>query len=105
MLSTEDAVREHIRAVLAGEMEAIIDGYADDAVLLMGADPLVGKAAIRALFESIPEGGAPGVSVDQIVSRQDYALVTYRGPGMRGGDTFVVRDGKILMQSAHIVAE
>lgn len=104
MPSPEDVVDHHIQAVLANDIDAVVDDYADDAVMLAIPKPIVGKDAIRALFASFPPGALPTeVSIDGMTSHGEYVYVEYHHPGGRGGDTFQVRDGKIVMQSAHIV--
>lgn len=104
MPSPEDVVKHHIDAVLANDLDAIADDYADDAVLLHIPDSIVGKDAIRALFSSFPPGALPTeVSIDGMACHGDYVYVEYHHAGGRGGDTFQIRDGKIVMQSAHMV--
>ena len=104
MMNAVEAVNEHIRALLARDMEALVDGYADDAVILVGTKAIAGKPAIRGMFGNLPEAGVlADVTVDPFVSHGDHVFVTYRRPGQEGGDTFTVRNGKITMQSVHIV--
>lgn len=105
MLSTEQAVREHIHALAAMDVTAIVNGYADDAVILsVSSPPLVGIKAIREVFSNLPAQIPPGFEFDFSLCHGPYIAVTYRTAAMDGCDTFVVRDGKILMQSIHIVA-
>jgi ketosteroid isomerase-like protein len=104
MPSNDEVVNEHIRAVVAHDWDAAVDGYADGAVVLAGPSPIVGKDAIRAMFASIPQDALPSdVSIDHIVSHGEYSYVKYEHHGMQGGDSFHIRDGKIVMQSAHLV--
>lgn len=103
VLTTEEAVREHIRALRAEEWEAVVDGYADDAVILIAPDPVVGKAAIHALFTGLPAGAGSGeVVIDHFLVEGEHALVVYRHAPQKGADSFVVRDGKIVMQSVYL---
>lgn len=106
MMTTEEAVREHLRAMVERDLDAFLDGYADDAVILAGPEPVVGKAAIGGLFEmalaTLPADMKPP---DDIVFHGEYAFVRYQIAGMRGADTFRVHDGKITMQTAHIVVD
>ena len=105
MASPEDVVNHHVAAILAGDIDGVVDDYADDAVMLHVPDSIVGKDAIRALFESFPPGALPTeVTIDGIATHGEYVYLEYHHRGGRGGDTFQVRDGKIVMQSAHIVA-
>ena len=101
----EDAVNEHAQALLDHDIEALIDGYADDAVFFTGKpEPLVGKDAIAAMFRGVPEEALPTeVHFDILTSHGDYVFVNHHNAQMRGGDCFQIRDGKIVMQFAYVV--
>lgn len=99
----EEFLARRQAAILAHDVDSVIDSYADDAVVFLGPEPVIGKDAIRALFESIPRGTLSSEGgVDLIVSNGEYAFMTYHFAGMRGADTFHIRDHKIVMQSAHV---
>lgn len=101
--STEDAINEHMRAVREHDLDAFTDGYADDAVIIAGPEPIVGKQAIHAMFASVMDSMPTETALDSIVVEGEYAYVTYSPAGMQGSDTFHVRDGKIALQTVHIV--
>ena len=102
----EDVVNEHMEAVLKHDREALAEGYADDGVMLYGPAPIVGKAAIRAMFDSLPDEAFPSeVTIDSMLSHGEYVFVTYHSGEIRGGDTFHVRDGKIVLQTAFVVTD
>jgi ketosteroid isomerase-like protein len=105
MMTGEEAVREHARALIAHDREALAEGFADDAVFLVGGSAMIGKEAIRAMFDNVPDDALPTeVTFDTLVSAGEYVYTTYHhDDGMSGGDTFHVRDGLIVMQSAHVV--
>jgi ketosteroid isomerase-like protein len=110
MATNQEVIDEHIRALLGHDLDALIDGYADDAVMIVGPEPIVGQDAIRAMFSNLPDGLPDEIAIDSVVSHGEYSLVTYhhdpspsRASGMRGGDTFHISDGKILLQTAHFV--
>lgn len=105
-MNNEEIVREHVRALSVRDRVSLVDAYADDAVFLIPADPIMGKEAIRIMFDGVPDDALPtDISFDSIWSRGEYAFATYRHltAGEAIGITFHIRDGKILMQSAHVV--
>jgi SnoaL-like domain len=105
-LSPKAAVEEHIRALTAKDLQAVMDGYAEDAVILVAPNPVVGKPAIKAVFEAVMKGPPqPDPVVETIVCSGDSCLVSYHLGAMRGADTVVVRGGKITMQSVYIVSQ
>ena len=105
MMTGEEAVHEHARALMARDREAIIKGYADNAVFLVGGNAIVGKDAIRDMYAGVPDDVLPTeTTFDTLISSGEYVFATYHHEdGMSGGDTFHVRDGLILMQSAYVV--
>jgi len=104
-MTNEEVVREHARALLAHDREALADGFADHAVFLVGSNAIVGKDAIRKMFEGVPDDALPTeVVFDSFASTGEYIFAVYHHEdGMTGGDTFHIRDDKIVMQSAHVV--
>lgn len=104
--AAEAAVQEHVRAYGARDLAALVDGYADNAVILMQPEPVVGKAAIRKLFEKVVAEAPIGGVIDYTSCVGETCLMIYSATGIRSGaDTFTVRDGKIVMQSIHMVME
>ena len=104
MMTPEEAVNEHIRAAISFEMDAVVDGYAEDAVIFNGPEPHIGIEAIGAYFRGAPPEDVPtDVTLDSMLSHGEYVYMTYHSPTMSGSDTFQVRDGKIVMQSVHMI--
>jgi uncharacterized protein (TIGR02246 family) len=103
MPDTEEAINEHMRALREHDLAAFVDGYAEDAMFILGAEPVVGREAIHAMFAPMMDSMPTDTNLDLMVVRGEYAYITYEQNGVRGSDTFHVRDGKIVMQSAHIV--
>jgi ketosteroid isomerase-like protein len=104
--SAEEALRDHLRAVNAGDVQAILEDYADDAVILTAQGPLEGRPGVEAFFTQafslLPEAQ---VSAKSTVVAGDAMLVwwTAESPAGRiedGVDTFVVGDGLITLQSS-----
>lgn len=106
MGSTKDVLDNHLRSFREGNLEGILSDYAPGAVFFTPAGPLKGKG-IRAFFEALlAEFGKPGARFDlqeQLVEGDHaYILWTAETADNRyelGTDTFVIRDGKIAVQS------
>jgi hypothetical protein len=86
--SVEDALRDHLHAVNTGDVQAILEDYADDSVILTAQGALEAK-----------------VSAKSTVMAGDALIVwwTAESPAGRvddGVDTFVVEDGLIKLQSS-----
>lgn len=107
MRSTDDVIDNHLKCFAAGDLEGIVSDYAPDAVLFTPQGPLEGVREIRGLFEAmLAEFAQPG-SVFEMGQRHvhgDHAYILWSAqtPVQRyelGTDTFVVRGGRIAVQS------
>lgn len=105
--STQAVLENHLRSFAAGDLDGILSDYAPDAILFTADGPLRGRDAIRALFTALlAEFAAPGATVSmhkQFVDG-DYAYILWTAKNATkvyelATDTFVVRDGKIAVQS------
>lgn len=105
-LSPTDIVNRHSAAGTAGDVDAMIADYADDAVLLTAGGAVQGKAAIKANFAKMFAPGAPKLNITPIKVWQegDVGLVTWQANGgaLKGQDSFLVRHGKIEVQAVWI---
>lgn len=107
MASTKDVVDHHLKCFDEGDLNGILSDYAPGAVLFTPDGPLRGADAIRPLFQAmIAEFGKPGAvfSMKQQSVEGDYAYILWTAETADhvyevGTDTFVVRDGKIVVQS------
>jgi len=107
---TRRIVRAHLDAWRNGDVRRLMADYADDAVLLSKhTGPLVGKAAIAAMyqhvFSEIFKTNEITFTAEPVFVCGDLALVhwgvtssTLRTVG--GFDTFFLRDGLIVAQTA-----
>jgi ketosteroid isomerase-like protein len=104
--SVEDALRDHLHAVNTGDVQAILEDYADDSVILTAQGALEGKRGVEAFFTQafslLPEAK---VSAKSTVMAGDALIVwwTAESPAGRvddGVDTFVVEDGLIKLRSS-----
>ena len=107
MGSTKEVLDNHLRSFGAQDLNGILSDYAPGAVLFTPEGPLKGVDAIKAFFQMlIAEFGKPGATFrlkHQCVEGDDgYILWTAETADNLyelGTDTFVVRDGRIVVQS------
>jgi len=107
MSSTKDVVDHHLKSFGEGDLKGILSDYASGAVLFTPEGPLRGIDAIRSLFQAmLAEFGKPGAafSLKQQFVEGDYAYILWTAETADNvyelaTDTFVVREGKIVIQS------
>jgi ketosteroid isomerase-like protein len=107
MASTKEVLDHHLQCFGEGDLQGILSDYAPGAVLFTQGGPLRGADAMRPLFQAmIAEFGKPGAvfSMKQQSVEGDYAYILWTAETADnvyevGTDTFVVRDGKIVVQS------
>ena len=107
MGSTKDVVDHHLKSFGERDLKGILSDYAPGAVLFTPEGPFRGVDAIRPLFEGLlAEFGKPGAtfSLKQQTVEGDYAYILWTAETADNvyelaTDTFVVRDGKIAVQS------
>ena len=107
MGSTKDVVDHHLKSFGEGDLKGILSDYAPGAVLFTPEGPLRGIDAIRSLFQAmLAEFGKPGAafSLKQQFVEGDYAYILWTAETAdnvyeMATDTFVVREGKIVIQS------
>lgn len=107
MTTTNDVIDNHLKCFGEGNLEGILADYAPDAVLFTPGGPLKGVREIRGLFIAmLAEFGKPGTEFRLRQRHVDgdhaYILWDAETPDHRyelGTDTFVVREGRIAVQS------
>lgn len=111
-MDTDALLNLHLKNFGAGDIDALLAEYAEDAVFLTAQGVLRGPAEIRPLIEAVVgEFSLPGVTME-LLSRQvagDHAFLSWRAETPRnsyalGTDTITFRDGRIVMQTAAIAA-
>jgi ketosteroid isomerase-like protein len=102
MVSTAEVLKTHMDAFGAGNLDAMLGGYSDDAVMFTPNGIVQGKEALRPVFTSLfAEWGKPTTkfTLKQNLVSGNHAYIywdaetddnIYEG----GMDAFVVRDGK-----------
>lgn len=102
---TEATLGNHLHAFFNKNIDGVVADYAEDAVLIIQTGPLRGIAEIRGFFarfiETLPAGflAAFRMQKQEFVGEMGY-IVWDAAPWVQfATDTFVVRDGKIRLQT------
>ena len=107
-MGTREIVEQHLEALKAAELEAVLEHYAEDAVLITGGSVYRGHDGLEEVFRPALEAmfAPPGSSftLDSLTVDGAHAMIMWRmsfpgGEVTFGTDTFVVRDGKIVFQT------
>lgn len=106
--STREVFEDHLRRRSQGRLLADLEqDYAEDIVLLCEHEPMVGRQAVRESAErlrlQLPSGAFQ--YIDKRV-HGEYAFLRWRAESddtvlENGADSFVIRDGRIVMQSVY----
>jgi ketosteroid isomerase-like protein len=105
--TTREVIDSHLGSFGARNLDGILSDYAQDAVLFTPQGPLRGVDAIRPLFQAmLSEFGKPGAtfSLKHLSVDGEHAYILWTAETADnvyelGTDTFVVRDGRIAVQS------
>jgi ketosteroid isomerase-like protein len=102
---TEATLKHHLQAFREG-VDAILSDYTEDSVLFTPDGPVRGLDGLRTFFDGFIRDWPPELFVDALrLIRQDVDgevayLVWKAEPYITmGTDTFVVRNGKIMVQT------
>jgi ketosteroid isomerase-like protein len=105
-MSSDDTMRvleRHGAAAAANDLEAIMADYAEDAVLISPRHGVLRGAEIRTFFERPSD--MTGFEVITLLIDQEVAFFTWKTDAVPfGSDTFVVRDGRIAVQTVAMPA-
>ena len=107
MNSTKDVIDHHLQSFGERDLNGILSDYAPMVILFTPDGPLEGVDAIRPLFEGLlAEFAKPGslFELKHLSVRGDYGYILWTAETADNvydlvTDTFVVRDGKIIVQS------
>lgn len=105
--STDDVLQHHLDAFGAGDVDAIMADYAEDAVIVNQSGIRKGPDEIRPLFDAfVEEFGKPGATFELLVRKVEgevayivWTAETADNIYELATDTFVIRDGKIAYQT------
>ena len=101
----EEIFAHHVQALGAGDLEGIVDDYADDAVFITPAGVKRGKSGIREAFTQlladVPDAAwtLPTQIYDGDALFLEWTADSARTKVDDGIDTFVFADGQIRLQT------
>ncbi len=108
-LTPTEIVQRHMQFAAAGDVDSMLGDYADDAVVLTAGSALQGKAAIRGVFANMLKDPAARTAMKPTKVWQEggVGFVTWEQnagtpTAVKGGDSFVIRNGKIEVQAVFI---
>lgn len=101
----------HVAAFTSGNLDAILNDFGKDAVVITPDGVFEGPEQIRALyggllgeFGTIDDGDSPGLTVDALHVRHDMIFITWHAESMHnvfpfGTDTFICKGDTFERQS------
>jgi ketosteroid isomerase-like protein len=104
-LTPQEVFAHHAEALIAGDLDAIVDDYADDAVFITPGGVRYGKDGIRAAFTQLL-ADVPNADweVPTQIYEGDVLFIEWKADAQKtrvedGIDTFIFRDGQIRVQT------
>ena len=102
--STQSVLEHHLKGIGNSDVADILTDYTEQSVFYTPNGPLRGLAGIKQFFTEFYASIPPTFIPDFKILRQDIsgdvAYIVWRsGTFLQGTDTFVVRDGKISVQT------
>jgi len=105
--TAEQAIREHLALLQAGNLEQAMCDYDEDAVVILPTQLVIGLDNIQAGLSGV--GGLLGGAVPQIqtlIATDDVVMITFTAFGTPctlpdGSDTYIVRKGLFVEQTVH----
>ena len=96
---TQAVLQHHAGALMGGDIDGVMEDYTDESVFVSNDSGVSrGAAAIRAVFATMSPFEDFEVSLAHFDG--DVAFVTWKAKGISfGTDTFVINDGKIVLQT------
>ncbi len=103
--TTEAVMQHHEEALLSGNLDELAKDYTEDSVLFSPTETYKGPESIKAAFAAMMSMLSPEALANFKVTKQDiqgeyvYLLWTAAPTFPFAGDTFHIRNGRIMMQS------
>jgi hypothetical protein len=97
--ATERVVMRHLAASKARDASVVPRDYADDAVVVFGDTATRGVEGIQRVFEDLYARTPLDLDYVRRVFFDEVGFVVWTMDDLTGSDTFVVRDGKIVVQT------
>ena len=107
-MSTLDVLDHHLQAFTAGDVDEILKDFTEDSILIEPEATHRGLADLRTffagLFDSLFKPGSYDFTMDRSTVEGDVAYIVWHSKNQGvdvslGTDTFIVRDGKIAVQT------
>ena len=104
---TAAVLEHHLNSFGANDLEAILEDYTDESILITQDSTYVGLEQIKGLFVGLfpafPTGESE-INLDKMVINNEMAFIVWHGssPSVEvpfATDTFIIMDGKIVRQS------
>lgn len=101
---TESTLKRHGQALISGDIDAILSDYTEDSVMYTPGGPVRGLAQLREAFVRFVRNLPPDFWETSEMVRQDVegevGYNVWRSEQVPlGTNTFIVRDGKIMVQT------
>lgn len=101
---TERVVMRHLAASEAGDASVVPRDYAEDAVVIFGTETAIGVDAVQQVFEDLYARTQMRLTYTTTVFEGNVGYVVWTMDELRGSDTFIVRNGKIVAQTGVVFA-
>ena len=103
-MSTESVIKHHVQALADGDLDAIMDDYAEVCVFISNDRLIRGRAGIRSVFEGAVANGGFAVEMRHEIYHGTTGYITWTVPGFitLGTDTFIVENDKITLQTSAV---
>lgn len=105
--STAEVMADHNNAFGGGDLQGLLDCYADDAVVMTADRVIRGKDELAAFFANSLETFPPGTEwtiiggqLEGDVASSYWAAKTATGGTPFGAETFIIKDGKITLETS-----
>lgn len=107
MSTTQNILNHHLSALVEQDLEAVMEDYEDDSVVITNMGSYRGLDEIEGLFENLlADFSQPGseLEVDQQEIEGELAYIIWHGETPTttykfATDTFLIRDGAIALQT------
>lgn len=96
---TERVVTRHLQGSAAGDASVVPRDYAKDAVVVFGGEAASGIDAVQKVFDDLYARTPLNLTYTTRTFAADVGYVVWTMGDLTGSDTFIVRDGKIAVQT------
>lgn len=106
--ATMAVIERHAAAMHTRDVETIVADYTDDTIVTttLFPAPLIGKDALRAaVAEALKIPPITAEEEPKFIRKEaigEYGYLVFESSGLTGTETYVVRNGKIVFESATI---